>query len=62
MPPIPAIEEMETILPFPDAFKRGCASWLKWKHESKFKAIHERYSSAVISIAGLMPPPPTLFT
>jgi hypothetical protein len=25
------MEDMKTIFPAPEAFKRGCASWDKWK-------------------------------
>lgn len=31
----PAVEELNTTLPFPDAFRRGCASWQRWKPDSK---------------------------
>lgn len=26
----PAIDEINTMLPYPDSFRSGCASWHKW--------------------------------
>lgn len=33
------MEEMKTMLPLPDALRRGCASWLRWKVDSKLVLI-----------------------
>lgn len=50
------------MLPYPDAFKRGCASWLRWKADSKLVAIINETSSAVKSVASLTNTVPALFT
>lgn len=58
----PATEDMNTILPAPDAFKRGCESWHRWYVDSKFVDIRIEYSSAVNSVVGFLMFIPTLFT
>uniref|UniRef100_A0A2N9EUK2 Reverse transcriptase Ty1/copia-type domain-containing protein n=1 Tax=Fagus sylvatica TaxID=28930 RepID=A0A2N9EUK2_FAGSY len=40
------------MLPAPDSFRRGCASWHKWKADSKLVVIREENSSAVKSTVG----------
>ena len=47
------IEDTETILPAPEAFKSGCASWDKWKTDWRFVFIRNVKSSAVYSKVGL---------
>ena len=39
------------MLPFPDAFRRGYASWLRWKEDSKLVPIMVDNSWAVLSMA-----------
>ena len=34
-----AVEDMNTMLPTADDFKRGCASWHRWNAESKLVDI-----------------------
>jgi hypothetical protein len=58
----PAIEDMSTMLPEPEAFNKGCASCEIWKAESRFVAIRNENSSAVYSVVGLSINVPTLFT
>ncbi|WVZ01753.1 hypothetical protein V8G54_022559, partial [Vigna mungo] len=48
----PAAEDMKTILAASEAFRRGCASWLKWKQDSRFVLITNAKSSAVKSRVG----------
>ncbi len=40
-PTTPAIDEIETILPSPDAFKSGWASWHEWNTDSRLVDITE---------------------
>lgn len=54
-------DEVNTTHPAPDAFRRGYASWLVWKTDSKFVAISFEKSSDVISTIGLRMFVPTLF-
>ena len=56
------IEELNTMLPFPDAFRRGNASWLRWKEDSKFVPIIVDNSWAVMSVALFRINIPALFT
>jgi hypothetical protein len=49
----PQIEDTKTILPAPEAFKSGCASWDKWKADWRFVFIINEKSSAVYSKVGL---------
>lgn len=58
----PATDEMNTMLPFPDAFRSGCASWQKWYEDSKFVDISFENSSAEYSTVGLLMFVPTLLT
>lgn len=58
----PETEEVNTILPAFEALRRGYASWLTWKTDSKFVAIRVEKSSEVISATGLRMFVPTLFT
>lgn len=44
----PATKEINTIIPFPDAFNRGCASLDRWKTDSKFVLLRVDMSSAVV--------------
>jgi hypothetical protein len=44
---LPVMEEMWTMLPPPVLLtaavlrRRGCASWLRWKHDSKLVAMRD---------------------
>ena len=60
----PAMEEIKMTLPLPDSFRNGCASWERWKEESKFVAIKLEYSSEVYCVTGFHPGPmpPALLT
>ena len=55
-------EEMNTMLPFPDALRREYASWHRWYTESKLVVITFEYSSTVYSVVGFLTFVPTLFT
>ena len=57
----PATEEMNTILPIPDAFRRGCASWHRWYIDSKLVVMSVEKSSEVNSMVGFLMFVPTLF-
>ncbi|RDX66145.1 hypothetical protein CR513_55120, partial [Mucuna pruriens] len=50
----PATDEMNTMLPFPDALRRGYASWQRWNEESKLTVISSEYSSALYSMVGFL--------
>uniref|UniRef100_A0A0E0BIL9 Uncharacterized protein n=1 Tax=Oryza glumipatula TaxID=40148 RepID=A0A0E0BIL9_9ORYZ len=43
---------MLMMFPLPEALRRGYASWLRWKHDSKLVAIKLDVSSGVSSTAG----------
>lgn len=58
----PAAEELNTMLPFPDAFRSGYASWLRWKEDSKFVPIIVDNSCCVMSEALFSSSMPALFT
>ena len=58
----PATEEMNTMFPTPDAFRRGCASWDKWYADSKLVEVSFANSSVVYSRVGFLMFVPTLFT
>jgi len=58
----PETEDMKMILAASEAFKRGCASWLKWKQDSRFVFIRNAKSSAVKSKVCFGMFVPTLFT
>uniref|UniRef100_A0A0D9XRS5 Uncharacterized protein n=1 Tax=Leersia perrieri TaxID=77586 RepID=A0A0D9XRS5_9ORYZ len=45
-------DEMLTILPLPEGLRRGYASWLRWKQDSKLVIIKLEHSSGVSSTAG----------
>lgn len=45
----PETEDMNTMLPLPEAFSNGYASWLKWSDASKFVLITLEISSSVTS-------------
>lgn len=47
----PETEDMNTMLPLPEAFSNGYASWLKWNDPSKFVLITLQISSSVTSAA-----------
>jgi hypothetical protein len=49
----PQMEDTKTILPAPEAFKSGCASWDRWKADWRFVFIKNEKSSAVYSKVGL---------
>lgn len=57
----PATEEMKTMLPIPDALRRGCASWQRWNVDSKLVVMRVEYSSGVNSMVGFLMFVPTLF-
>lgn len=57
----PATEEINKMLPTPEAFKRGCASWQRWYAESKLVAMSMEYSTLVYSVVGFLMFVPTLF-
>jgi hypothetical protein len=50
------------MLPAPQAFKRGCASWQRWKTDSKLVLKMVENSSAVYSSVGFHEAVPTLLT
>lgn len=54
--------EILTMLPLPEALRRGCTSWLRWKHDSRLPAITLESSSGVTFTAGFRKKKPTLFT
>lgn len=58
----PATEELNTMLPAPDAFRRGCASWHRWYADSKLVVMSFENSSAEYSIVGFLIFVPTLLT
>jgi len=58
----PAIADMKMILAASEAFRRGYASWLKWKADSRFVLIRNAKSSAVKSRVCFCTFVPTLFT
>jgi hypothetical protein len=43
----PETEEMNTMLPIPDAFRRGYASWQRWNVDSKLVVMRVEKSSGV---------------
>jgi hypothetical protein len=61
-PTTPQTDDMKTMLPDPDCFKRGCATWHKWYADSRLVAIKNEYSSAENSVVGFLMFVPTLFT
>lgn len=58
----PATDDMNTILPLPDAFKCGWASWHVWYTDSKLVAMIKANSSDVYSTVGFRIFVPTLLT
>lgn len=50
------------MLPEPEVFKRGWASWQRWNADSKLVLIMNDNSSAVQSMVGFRNPVPALFT
>jgi hypothetical protein len=58
----PATDDMNTILPLPDAFKYGWASWHVWYTDSKLVAMIKANSSDVYSTVGFRIFVPTLLT
>jgi len=57
-----ATADMKMILAASEAFRRGYASWLKWKPDSRFVFIRNAKSSAVKSRVCFCMFVPTLFT
>lgn len=57
----PETEEVNTILPAPEALNRGYESWHMWKEDSKFVDMRIETSSAVKSTIGFLIFVPTLF-
>jgi len=58
----PAMDDMKMILAASEAFRRGYASWLKWKQDSRFVFTRNEKSSAVKSRVRFSRFAPTLFT
>jgi hypothetical protein len=41
------MDDIKTILPAPEAFKSGCASWDRWKADPRFIFMMDTKSSVV---------------